>query len=206
MFTGYGVTLTATWLLPIAIIPGTWQVYEIPTTPQITEGRVPPQPGPNESNNAVSAETQKEGGPAEGTVLDEGAPEAKASTSQEPDQGEAWGTPSSSRTSKHQPPQGYWNPNYSVMWTPPEHGYPNPVYSSSSSFHYGQSHYFPGAYSTPTPGYTTPTYGYYQLANPERTSETHEPTTHEPAAPPPVVVHTVPLPSSRPNTPPRRRR
>jgi len=85
------VTPTATWLLPIAIIPGTWQVYEIPTTPQITEGQMPPQPEPNWSDNA---------------------------TSQEPDQGEALGTPSSSHTSKHQPPQGYWNPNYSVMWTP----------------------------------------------------------------------------------------
>jgi hypothetical protein len=67
------VTLTATWLLPIAIIPGTWQVYEIPTTPQIIAGQMPSQPEPSETDNAVSAETQKEGGPVEGTVLDQGA-------------------------------------------------------------------------------------------------------------------------------------
>jgi len=200
------VTLTATWLLPIALIPGTWQVYEIPTTPQITERQTAPQPEPNESDNAVSVETQEGGGPIEGTVLDEGALEPKATTSQEPDQGEAWGSSSPSHTSKHQPPQGYWNPDYSAMWTPPEHGYPNPMYSSSSSFHYVQPHHPPGAYSTPTLGYTTPTYEYYRLANSEQTPETHEPTTGEPAAPPPVVVNTVPLPSSRPNTPPRRRR
>ena len=87
------MTLTVTWLLPIVIIPGMWQVYEIPTTPQITEVQIPPQPEPNGSDNVVSSETRKEG---EGVVLDEGAPEAKASTSQEPDQGEAYGTPSSS--------------------------------------------------------------------------------------------------------------
>ncbi|KAF8844296.1 hypothetical protein BDN67DRAFT_1008146 [Paxillus ammoniavirescens] len=28
---GYGVVLTATWLLPIALIPGTWEVEEFPT-------------------------------------------------------------------------------------------------------------------------------------------------------------------------------
>jgi hypothetical protein len=198
------VTLTATWLLPIAIIPGTWQVYEIPTTPQIIAEQMLSQLEPD---NAVSAETQKEGGPVEGTVLDQGATEPKASTSQEPDQVEAWGSPSSSYTSKHQPPQGYWDPNPSVMWIPPEHGNPNPMYSSSNSFHYAQSHYPPGAYFTPAPGYPTPMYGYYQPADPGQTPPGgHEPMADEPVAPPPVVVHTVPLPSSRPNTPPRRRR
>ena len=200
------MTLTATWLLPIAIIPGTWQVYEIPTTPQITEGRMPPQLEPNESNNTASAETQKEEGPIEGKVLDEGAPEPKASTSQQPDQAEVWGSPSSSHTSNHQPPQEYWDPNPSVMWNPPEHGYPNLMYSSSSSFHYAQSHYPPDAYFTPAPGYATPMYGYYQPANPEQTPEMYQPTAYDFVAPPPVLVHTVPLPSSRPNTPPRRRR
>ena len=199
------MTLTATWLLPIAIIPGTWQVYEIPTTPQITGGQTPSQHEPGESDNAVSVETQKEGGPIEGTIPDEGAPEPKASTSQEPDQVEAWGSPMAS-SSKHQPPQGYWDPNPSVMWIPPEPGHPSSMYSSSSSFYYAQSHYPPSPYFTPVPGYTTPMYGYYQPANPEQTPEMHEPTAHEPVAPPPVVVHTVPLPSSRPNTPPRRRR
>ena len=199
------MTLTATWLLPIAIIPGTWQVYEIPTTPQITEGQASFRPEPNELDNAASAETQK-GEPIEETIPDGGAPEHKASTSQEPDQAEAWGSQSSSYTSKHQPQQGYWDPDPSVTWIPPEHGYPNPMYSSSSSFHYAQSHPPPGAYFTPTPAYTSPMYGYYQSADPEQKPETYEPTAYEPVAPPPVVVHTVPLPSSRPNTPPRRRR
>ena len=198
--------MTATWLLPIAIIPGTWQVPDAPgawpeTTPQITQRQTLPQPEPSETDSAVSHETQKEEGLIEEKVPDEGAPEPKASTSQDHDQGQAWGSPSSSYTSKHQPPQGYRDNSPSVMWIPPEHGYPNPMYSGTSSFHYAQSHYPPGAYFTPVPGYATPTYGYYQPVNPEQTPETYEPT-----APPPVVVHTVPLPSSRPNTPPRRRR
>ena len=198
------MTLTATWLLPIAIIPGTWQVYEIPTTPQITEGQMPSHPEPNQSDNAVSAETQNEGGPTQEKVTDEGVPEPEASTSQEPDQAQAWWFQSSSYTSTPQPPQGHWNPNPSVMWIPPEQGYPNPMYSNSSSFHYAQSHP-PGTYFTPMPGYTTPVHGYYQPADPEQISEMYEPNAYEPAAPPPVVVHTIPLPSSRPNSPPRRR-
>jgi len=204
------VTLTATWLLPIAIIPGTWQVYEDPETlpedtPQITQVQTLPQPEPSETDNAVPDEAQK-GGFVEGNDLDEGVPEPKASTSQEPVRDQAWGSPLSSYTSAQPPPQGYWDPNPPVTWIPPEHGYPNPMYSSSSSFHYAQSHYPPGAYFTPMPGYATPVHGYYQPMNPEQTPETHEPTSYEPTAPPPVVVHTVPLPSSRANTPPRRRR
>jgi len=189
------VTLTATWLLPIAIIPGTWQVYEVLATPQITAGQMPPQFEPNQSDDAVSAETQEEGGHTEEKVPNETAPEPEASTSQEPDQAHAWASLSSSYTSTPQPPQEHWNPNPSVMWIPPEQGYPNPMYSSSSSFHYAQSHYPPGAYPTPMSGYTTPMYGYYQPANPEQTHEMYEPTAYELAAPPPVVVHTVPLPS-----------
>ena len=197
------MTLTATWLLPIAIIPGTWQVFEVPRTPtgdpqQIAEGQAPSQPGPSEADKAISAETRKEGGVVEEKVLDEGVPEPKASTSQEPDQDQPWGSSSSSHTSGHQPPQGYW--------IHPEGGYPDPMYSNSSSFYYAQSHYPPGAYFTPMPGYATPMYGYYQPENPEQTPETYESTAYEHTAPPPVVVHTVPLPSSRPNTPPRRRR
>ncbi|KAF9042485.1 hypothetical protein BJ165DRAFT_1487366 [Panaeolus papilionaceus] len=30
---GFGVTLTATWLLPIALIPGTWNEYDFPKSP-----------------------------------------------------------------------------------------------------------------------------------------------------------------------------
>ena len=194
------MTLTATWLLPIAIIPGTWQVYEIPPTPQITQEQVPPQPEPIETGSVVAAETLNKGGPIEETAPNETeqVPEPIGSASQEPYQGQTWGT-----SSNQQHPQGYWDPGSSVVWVPPEHGYPNPMYSSPGSFHYSQSHYPPGAYFTPTPGYAPSMYGYYQPVNPEQTPETHEPITYEATAPPPLVVHTVPLPSSRPNTPPR---
>ncbi|THV04728.1 hypothetical protein K435DRAFT_574992, partial [Dendrothele bispora CBS 962.96] len=37
---GYGVVLSATWLLPIALIPGTWQQYDFP---EVTPG--PPSTG-----------------------------------------------------------------------------------------------------------------------------------------------------------------
>ena len=200
------MTLTATWLLPIAIIPGTWQAYEVPTTPQLTAGQTPSQPELNE--NAVSAEVhagvQGRGEPIEREALDEDVPEPKASTSQVPDQDHAWGS-SSTHVSKQQQPQDRWDPNPSVMWIYPEHDYPNPMYSSSNSFHHTPSHYPPGAYVSPMPGYAAPMYGYYQPANPEQPSETYEQVAYESTAPPPVLVRTVPLPSSRPNTPPRRR-
>ena len=201
------MTLTATWLLPIALIPGTWQAFEVPATPlgdtqQFTEGQALSQPEQGETDKTISAEAQKEGGVMEGKVLNDAVPGPEASTSQ--DQG--WGSQSSSYASKHQPPQDYWDPSPSAMWNYPDHGYPNPMYSSSSSFHYAQSHYPPGAYFTPMPGYGAPMYGYYQPVIPEQTSETYEPTAYEHTAPPPIVVQTVPLPSSRPNTPPRRRR
>ena len=195
------MTLTATWLLPIAIIPGTWQVFEVPETPQITQGEPPPQP---ESTNTDNAEIQREGESAIEKTYGETEPvsESKATTSQTLDQDQAWGLSSSSYISGQQPPQGYWDPSPSVVWVPSEHGYPNPTYSSSGSFHYAQPHYPPGAYFTPS--YPTPMYGYFQPTNLEQTHETYEPTLNEATAPPPVVVHTVPLPSSRPSTPPRR--
>lgn len=192
--------MTATWLLPIAIIPGTWQVYQVPPTPQIIRGEAPsePQHQPNETDDVASTETQKEGGLAKETIPSkkENIPEAMNPT---PDEEQAWG--SSSYSSNQQQPQGYWEPSPSVAWVPQDHVYPHPMYSSSSSFHY--SHYPPGAYFTPIPDYATSMHGYYQPMNPEQTHQTYDPTAHEPTAPPPVVVHTVPLPSSRPNTPPR---
>ncbi|KAF8951107.1 hypothetical protein BDZ97DRAFT_1889732 [Flammula alnicola] len=39
---GYGVILTATWLLPIALIPGTWHERDFPTSP--TQGSPAPLP------------------------------------------------------------------------------------------------------------------------------------------------------------------
>ena len=204
--TGCGVTLTATWLLPIAIIPGTWQVYEVPGTPQLTAGQAASQPELNEGavSAEVHAEAQKEGGPIEGKAPNQDVPEPKASASQEPGRDQAWGS-SSTYISKQQQPQDHWDPSPSLMWIYPEHGYPNPMYSSSNSFHHTPSHYPPGAYVSPMPGYAAPMYGYYQSANPEQPTETYESAAYGPAAPPPVLVHTVPLPSSRPNTPPRRR-
>jgi hypothetical protein len=100
------VTLTATWLLPIAIIPGTWKVFDVPETPQVSRGEVPSQPEPNEMDNVVPAETRKEGEAVEENVSDEteNIPEPKGSTSQEPDEDQAWGLQSSAHTSKHQPP------------------------------------------------------------------------------------------------------
>ena len=200
--------MTATWLLPIALIPGTWQFYEVPPTPQVTQGETPPQVDLNETENATSSESQKDqGGPVEeeSPSQTECAPEPKDSTSREPDQEQAWGSQSSTYTSKPQPPYEYWDPGPSVVWgPPPDHGYPNPMWSGSGSFHHAQSHYpTQGAYITPIPGYGTPMYGYFQPANPEQSShEIYESTEYGPAAPPPVVINTVPLPSSRPNTPP----
>ena len=194
------MTLTATWLLPIALIPGTWQAFGVPATPlgdtpQTTGVQTPSQPEPGETDKTISAETEKEEGVMEGMTLDEGVPEPKASMSQEPDQDQGSGSQSSSCAPKHQPPQGYWDPRPSAMWIYPDHGYPNQIYSSSNSFHYAQSHYPPGAYFMPMPGYGMPMYGYYQFANPEQTPETYEPTAYENTASPPVVVQTVSLPS-----------
>lgn len=57
---GYGVYLTATWILPVALIPGTWQSYDFPTTPS-TPSRTPattipsnPSPVPNNPAPATS--------------------------------------------------------------------------------------------------------------------------------------------------------
>ncbi|KAJ8094843.1 hypothetical protein PM082_010055 [Marasmius tenuissimus] len=44
---GYGVILSATWILPVALIPGSWQAYDFPTTnpPTTTPGSgTPTQP------------------------------------------------------------------------------------------------------------------------------------------------------------------
>ena len=112
--------------------------------------------------------------------------------SQEPDQEQIWGA--SYYPPTQQQPQGYWDPSPSVVWVPPEHGYPNPMDSSSSSFHYSQLHYPPGAYFTPMPDYATSMYGYYQPVNAEQTPDIYDPTADEPTAPPPLLVNTVPLP------------
>ncbi|KAK7462812.1 hypothetical protein VKT23_007392 [Stygiomarasmius scandens] len=67
---GYGVVLSATWLLPIALIPGTWQKYDFPevtpgtpgtgTTPLPSTGDSPtptPAPGtPDKTSPAVPAD------------------------------------------------------------------------------------------------------------------------------------------------------
>ena len=198
------MTLTATWLLPIAIIPGTWQVYELPSTPQVTQGETPSQPEPNETDDPVSVETQKEVEPAEKMVVNdtESPPEQKASALREPDQDQTWGSQSFSYAQKPQPPQEHWGSNPSATWASPEHGYPNPMYSSSSAFHHAQPYYPPGGHYTYTP---MPIYEQYQPVSVEHPPETYQPAMYGPVAPPPVLFHTIPLPSSRSNTPPRRR-
>ena len=193
------MTLTATWLLPLAIIPGTWQVYEDTGTSQITKGQASSQPRSGETDSAVSAESQS-GGP-----IEENVPEPKTCASQEPDRNwQTWGPLSSSYISKHQPSKGHWDPSPSVMQIHPQHGCPNPTHSDSSSFHYTYSHYPPGAYFMPTFGYPMPMHSYYQPLDPEQTPELYEPTVYEPAPPPPVVLRTISLPdtASRPQSSP----
>lgn len=52
-YPGYGVYLTATWILPVALIPGTWQSYDFPSTPSKmpvdanTPARTPTPAGPS---------------------------------------------------------------------------------------------------------------------------------------------------------------
>ncbi|EEB87601.1 hypothetical protein MPER_15000, partial [Moniliophthora perniciosa FA553] len=42
-WTGHGVILSATWLLPVALIPGTWETYDYPVQLQESEE---PEPEP----------------------------------------------------------------------------------------------------------------------------------------------------------------
>ena len=47
---GYGVTLTATWLLPIALVPGTWEEKDVPKPPATSNPSPPPSSDPSTSN------------------------------------------------------------------------------------------------------------------------------------------------------------
>ena len=47
---GYGVTLTATWLLPIALVPGTWEEKDLPKPPATSSPSPPPSSDPSASN------------------------------------------------------------------------------------------------------------------------------------------------------------
>jgi len=51
---GQGIVLTATWLLPVALIPGTWEFDEAPTPRGATPGaRSLPEASTSTSNSAV---------------------------------------------------------------------------------------------------------------------------------------------------------
>lgn len=182
------MTLTGTWLLPIAIIPGTWEVYEVPGAPRATQQQMNSQPGPTKADDTIYAETQQ-GDPRGERILDKGVPGPKVGSLQEHDQ----------NTSKDEPSQNRPDPGPSVLQTHPEHGHLDPMYSNSGAFHYNQSQYPPGMFFTPTSGYPIPADGYHQPMNPEYTSEMYESPAYEPAAPPPVVLHTVPLPDTEPH-------
>ena len=53
---GYGVTLTATWLLPIALIPGTWEKEDVPVPPAATppDGSAPSSSRPRHDHGSSS--------------------------------------------------------------------------------------------------------------------------------------------------------
>ncbi|KAI9057164.1 hypothetical protein FKP32DRAFT_1584381 [Trametes sanguinea] len=72
---GNGVTLTATWLLPIALIPGTWENGDVPQQPQQPSSSVPssgsgassPAPGdPSSPASGSSPSAPPPGPPASG--------------------------------------------------------------------------------------------------------------------------------------------
>ncbi|PPQ97233.1 hypothetical protein CVT26_000758 [Gymnopilus dilepis] len=52
---GYGVILSATWLLPVALIPGTWKSSDFPTSP--SQGTPAPLPAPTPSSPPTSLPT-----------------------------------------------------------------------------------------------------------------------------------------------------
>jgi len=193
LLTGHGVTLTATWLLPIVIIPGKWQIHEASGTLQATEGQTAwSKPKPSGTDKPTTAEMQNEGGLIEEKSPDESVPEHEGHTLQELGRGWGWGSPPNPHhMSKNQ------NPAPPVTQVHPEHGYPNQMHSDSSDFHYAQSHHPPGVVCMPMLSYPMPMHGYYPPVNLEQTFEMYEPT-----APPPVLIHTVPLPNatSRPES------
>ena len=182
------MTLTGTWLLPIAIIPGTWEVYEVPRAPRAMQ-QMHSQSGPTEADDTIPAETQK-AGPREERILDKSVSRPRVDPLQEHDQNRSEDELSQSRP----------DPGPSALQIHPEHGHLDPMYSNSCAFHYTQSQYPPGMFFIPTSGYPIPADGYHQPMNPEYTSKMYEPPAHEPTAPPPVVLHTVPLPDTEPHS------
>ncbi|RPD81804.1 hypothetical protein L226DRAFT_451678 [Lentinus tigrinus ALCF2SS1-7] len=61
---GYGVTLTATWLLPIALVPGTWEEKDVPKPPTTSDPSSPsnsnssaPSPDPSAPNTGDPSTT-----------------------------------------------------------------------------------------------------------------------------------------------------
>ncbi|EEB98185.1 hypothetical protein MPER_02352, partial [Moniliophthora perniciosa FA553] len=74
---GYGVILSATWILPVALIPGTWQAYDFPadggsTTP--VPGKPSTTPAPGQPSTGNPAPSQPSTGAPAPTQPSTGAP------------------------------------------------------------------------------------------------------------------------------------
>jgi hypothetical protein len=179
------MTLTGTWLLPIAIIPGAWEACGTPRTPRDNQQQIPSQPRPSDTDDTVFAETQA-GDPGDERILDKSVPLIKVDSLRE----------SGQNTSKDEPLQGHLGPGPSVLQTHPGRRHPDLMYSNPGSFHYTQSQYPPGAFFVPISDYTIPADGHHRPMNPEYPSMMYELPACESTAPPPVVLHTVPLPDT----------
>lgn len=62
---GYGVILSATWLLPFALIPGTWDSYEFP--PEVSSP-VPAPPGGGKNPSTVPGQKPPLASPPSGST------------------------------------------------------------------------------------------------------------------------------------------
>ena len=183
------MTLTGTWLLPIAVIPGVWDACEVPGTPWATRQQITSQPRPSEADDIIHAKTQR-GDPRDERALDKSIPGSRVGSLQEHGQ----------NTSKNEASQDHPDPGPSASQTHPKRGYPDPVYSNSGTLHCTQSQYPPRAFFIPVSGCPIPADGCHRPTSTEYTSVMHEPPAREPKAPPPVVLRTVPLPDAEPRS------
>lgn len=124
------MTLTGTWLLPIAIIPGVWEACEVPRAPRATQEQIPSPPRPSEADDIIPTETQK-GNSRDERILHKSIPGPRVDSLRKQGQ----------NTSKDEPSQDYLDPGPSILQTHPERGHPDFVHSSSGAFHYSQSQY-----------------------------------------------------------------
>ncbi|ESK87157.1 hypothetical protein Moror_11850 [Moniliophthora roreri MCA 2997] len=64
---GYGVILSATWILPVALVPGTWQVYDFPADGGNNGGSTSPAPDQPSKPSTGAPTTPAPGRPSTGT-------------------------------------------------------------------------------------------------------------------------------------------